>query len=72
METRDLLRNRGYRWEPKRRCWHRTLDREAAATEARWLKERVYGGRSREVEIEVQDALTRYSARPGRLVKRRL
>lgn len=71
-EAKDLLRTRGYRWDARRRCWHRTLDRDAAAAEAPWLKERVYGGRSREVEIEVQDATIRYSARPGRLVKRSL
>ena len=71
-ESKDVLKARGYRWDAPRRCWHRTLDRDAAAAEAPWLKENVYGGRSREVEIEVQDALTRFSARPGRLVRRRL
>lgn len=71
-ETKDLLKARGYRWDAGRRCWHRTLDRDAAALEAPWLKEHVYGGRSRDVEIEVLDAQTRYSARPGRAVKRRL
>ncbi len=71
-DTKDLLKARGYRWDAGKRCWHRTLDRDAAAAEAPWLKEQVYGGRNREVEIEVQDALTRYSLRPGRVVKRRL
>jgi len=71
-ESKDLLRARGYRWDARRRCWHRTLDRDGAAAEAPWLKERVYGGRSREVEVEIHDALTRYSARPGRIVKRSL
>lgn len=71
-ESKDLLRARGYRWDARRRCWNRTLDREGAAAEAPWLKERVYGGRSREVEVEIQDALTRYSVRPGRSVRRSL
>lgn len=71
-DTKDVLKARGYRWEAGKRCWHRTLDRDGAAAEAPWLKENVYGGRNREVEIEVQDALTRYSMRPGRVVKRRL
>ena len=71
-DTKDLLKARGYRWDAGKRCWHRTLDRDGAAAEAPWLKENVYGGRNREVEIEVQDALTRYSLRPGRVVKRRL
>lgn len=71
-DTKDALKARGYRWDAGRRCWHRSLDRDGAAAEAPWLKEQVYGGRSREVEIEVQDAQTRYSLRPGRVVKRRL
>ena len=71
-DSKDLLKARGYRWDAKRRCWHRTLGREEAAAEAPWLKERVYGGKSREVEIEVQDALVRYSGRQGRLVTRSL
>jgi len=71
-ETKDLLKARGYRWDAPRRCWHRMLDRDAAALEGPWLKENVYGGRSREVEIEVLDAPTRYSARPGRPVRRKL
>lgn len=71
-ESKDVLKARGYRWDAKRRCWHRTLGREEATAEAPWLKEHVYGGRSHEVEVEVQDALTRYSVRPGRRVKRSL
>ena len=71
-ESKDLLRARGYRWDAGRRCWHRTMDFDEAATEAPWLKERVYGGRSRDVEVEIQDALTRYSQRPGRIIRRSL
>lgn len=71
-ETKDLLKARGYRWEAGRRCWYRTLDREGAAAEAPWLKENVYGGRSREVEVEVLDALARYSSRPGKVARRKL
>jgi DNA polymerase-3 subunit epsilon len=71
-EAKELLRARGYRWEARRRCWHRTMGREEAVAEALWLKERIYGGRSRDVDVEIQDALTRYSVRPGRIVKRSL
>jgi DNA polymerase-3 subunit epsilon len=71
-ESKDVLKSRGYRWDAKRRCWQKTMTRDEAAAEAPWLKEQVYGGRSREVEIEIQDALTRYSTRPGRRVLRAL
>ncbi|MEY4761124.1 MAG: hypothetical protein RLZZ200_980 [Pseudomonadota bacterium] len=71
-DTKDLLKARGYRWDAGRRCWNRSFDRDGAVAEAPWLKEQVYAGSSREVEIEIQDALTRYSTRPGRVVKRHL
>ncbi len=69
-ESKDLLKARGYRWDAKRRCWNKVMDRDAAAAEAPWLKEHVYGGRSREVEIEILDAQTRFSSRPGKRIKR--
>ncbi|MFM1886839.1 MAG: hypothetical protein RL026_1996 [Pseudomonadota bacterium] len=72
IESKDLLKARGYRWDGGRRIWHREMDRDAAAAEAPWLREQVYGGRNVEVEIEVVDALCRYSRRPGRRVLRRL
>jgi DNA polymerase-3 subunit epsilon len=71
-DAKDLLKARGYRWDAQRRVWHRSLDRDGASAEAPWLKEQVYGGRSREVEVEIQDALTRFSVRRGRVVNRSL
>ena len=71
-DSKEALKARGYRWDGQRRCWHRTMSHDEAAAEAPWLKERVYGGRSREVELEVHDALTRYSQRPGRKILRPL
>ena len=71
-DSKEALKARGYRWDGQRRCWHRTMSHDEAAAEAPGLKERVYGGRSREVELEVHDALTRYSQRPGRKILRPL
>lgn len=71
-ETKDRLRARGYRWHPERRCWHVTVERDAAKAEADWLKAEVYGGRSREIEVETLDALTRYSDRDGSIQRRAL
>jgi len=66
-ESKDLLKARGYRWHAGRRCWHTQLPVGEQAGELTWLRENIYGGRSREIEIEDCDATQRYSARPGRV-----
>ncbi|MCU0760669.1 MAG: 3'-5' exonuclease [Steroidobacteraceae bacterium] len=72
-ETKDVLRARGYRWEPAKRCWHIVVSgREAALEEAAWLKAEVFGGRGVEIDVEVIDATVRFSARPGTRRKRML
>ena len=71
-ETKDRLKARGYRWDAERRCWHVTVDRDAAKAEAEWLKAEVYGGRPKEIEVETLDARTRYSDRSGNIQRRPL
>jgi DNA polymerase III subunit epsilon len=71
-DAKDRLKDRGYRWHGERRCWHRTLGREDARSEALWLKAEVYGGRPVQVEVETIDARTRFSSRPGPVVLRSL
>jgi len=69
-ETKDKLKTRGYRWDGERRCWSVTVGRDAAKAEAEWLKAEVYGGRSREIEVETLDAHTRFSNRSGTIQRR--
>ena len=64
-DTKDLLRERGYRWDAERRCWHRVVPKAAAKDESEWLKAAVYGGRPAQIEVEVLDAKVRFSGRPG-------
>lgn len=64
-ETKDLLRERGYRWDAERRCWHRVVPKAAAKEESEWLKTSVYAGRPAQIEVEVLDAKVRFSGRPG-------
>ncbi|MCP5328512.1 MAG: 3'-5' exonuclease [Steroidobacteraceae bacterium] len=72
-ETKDVLRARGYRWDPAKRCWHILVaGRDAAVEEAAWLKAEVYGGRGVEIDVEVIDATVRFSPRPGTRRKRML
>ena len=72
-ETKDVLKGRGYRWEPAKRCWHVVVaGRDAAVEEAAWLKAEVYGGRGVEIDVEVIDATVRFSLRGGVRRKRML
>jgi DNA polymerase III subunit epsilon len=64
-ETKDVLRERGYRWDADRRCWSRVVARAVAKDESEWLKAVVYGGRPAQIDVEVLDAKIRFSGRPG-------
>jgi DNA polymerase-3 subunit epsilon len=65
-EAKDKLKNRGYRWHAEQRVWHTRLKSEAELNaECEWLKENVYGQRRATVQLEKQDALVRFSNRPG-------
>ncbi len=64
-ETKDILRERGYRWDADRRCWSRVVARAVAKEESEWLKAAVYGGRPAQIDVEVLDARIRFSGRPG-------
>jgi DNA polymerase-3 subunit epsilon len=65
-DAKDKLKARGYRWNAEQRVWHTRLksDEELNA-ECAWLKENIYGSRRALVQVEKQDALVRFSSRPG-------
>lgn len=68
-ESKDLLKERGYRWDGEARVWHRPLaSQDALDAELVWLKESVYGGRPARPDIEALDSAVRYSLRKGRRV----
>lgn len=64
-DNKDQLKSLGYRWDPAERCW--VLDSSAARLEEDLsrLKQHGYNGKAARVELETQDALTRYSSRLG-------
>jgi DNA polymerase-3 subunit epsilon len=65
-EAKDKLKGRGYRWNAEQRVWHTRLKTdEDLNAECAWLKEHVYGQRRALVQLEKQDALVRFSHRPG-------
>lgn len=65
-ERKDLLRERGYRWDAEARVWACTLTTSALLeAELAWLKGAVYGGRSARLVLEVLESRVRYSGRLG-------
>ncbi len=66
IETKDVLKARGYRWEAEKRVWYRDLAAAGREAELAWLKESVYGGKNAVVEVETFDARVRYSGREGK------
>jgi DNA polymerase III subunit epsilon len=62
-ETKDLLRVRGYRWNPEAKCWWRDVPEAEVAEERAWLRVQVYAGRLPTLPERALDATTRYSVR---------
>jgi DNA polymerase-3 subunit epsilon len=72
-EAKDLLKARGYRWNADQRVWQTRLKTDAELNaECAWLKEHVYGQRRAVVQVEKQDALVRFSSRPGVVTQQQL
>jgi DNA polymerase-3 subunit epsilon len=51
-ETKDVLRQRGYRWDPDERCWSRVVAESEMAEERRFLEAEVYRGRGEPLAVE--------------------
>jgi len=69
-ESKDVLKQRGYRWVPDKRTWcSEVASRQAVDEELAWLKDAVYGGKSMALDLEEFDAKSRYSARDGKREK---
>jgi DNA polymerase-3 subunit epsilon len=66
IECKDLLKQRGYRWnggeDGRPRAWYRDLDRDLVAEEEIFLAEKVYGGDCRHERVRV-DYSNRFSDR---------
>lgn len=64
-ESKDLLKDRGYRWQPEKKVWATTIAKASLKEEVSWLKQNVYGGKRFRLEQEVRTASIRYSTRRG-------
>lgn len=69
-ESKDKLKERGYRWDAEGKVWYCTLpSQERLDAELEWLNKEVYGRRNVRPEIEAMDSTVRYSTRRGQTVK---
>lgn len=46
-ESKDALKERGYRWDAQRRCWWTEIPESAMTEESQWLEAEVYQGPDR-------------------------
>jgi len=73
-DSKDVLKARGYRWDPDKRCWHRNVSSEKTLEEEiDWLKRKVYTiKKNNMVHIESLGGTVRYSTRQGELAIREI
>lgn len=64
-ESKDVLRERGYRWNADKKVWAKNIPNQRLDEEAAWLKNFVYEGKSFRLEQEKITAKNRYSNRLG-------
>ena len=43
IETKDLLRENQYRWNPDKKVWHKTIVHDNMDEEREWLTKNIYG-----------------------------
>lgn len=64
-ESKDALKERGYRWVADRKLWAGSVAFTQLDKEVEWLRGAVYGGRKFKLELEKVDAMNRFSTRRG-------
>ena len=64
-ETKDKLKERGYRWDAERKLRHTTLPQTDISIEVDWLRAEVYSNRPFDLEWEKIDSYNRFSSRRG-------
>ena len=64
-DTKELLKARGYQWDPgtaeRAKCWQKEVAENLLAPELTWLRETIYRGKG-EPDVTRLSARTRYSA----------
>lgn len=63
-DAKDVLKARGYRWDPNEKFWHTRVTDETFDAEVDWIRTTIYGGKNFRVSINKVDAFNRFSDRP--------
>jgi DNA polymerase-3 subunit epsilon len=66
-ESKDFLKERGYRWNPDKKVWASSVSTESLDEEVAWLREFVYRRRGFQLELEKMTVMNRFSSRPGKI-----
>jgi DNA polymerase-3 subunit epsilon len=53
-ETKDVLKNRAYRWDPEERVWGRTVSENELEEERIFLRDEIYRGPTKHEEVHIQ------------------
>ncbi len=64
-ETKDRLKERGYRWNGDKKVWAKDVQKHGLEEEVSWLRDFVYGGKGFRLEQEKLTPMNRFSARAG-------
>lgn len=64
-ESKDVLKDRGYRWNADKKVWATNVSKQRLDEEVLWLKSAVYGGKPFQLEQESMTGKNRFSTRPG-------
>ena len=64
-ESKDVLKERNYRWNAEKKVWAKTVAKSLFDEEVEWLRVSVYGSKSFRLELEKLTAKNRYSNRSG-------
>lgn len=64
-ESKDNLKNRGYRWNVEHKTWCKILATDDLSQEIDWLRQHIYNNRPFQLKQESIDAYHRFSARYG-------
>jgi len=64
-ESKDKLKEQGYRWDAERKTWHKIISNEDLEHETTWLRAEVYDNRNFQLKQETINAYNRFSVRQG-------
>lgn len=64
-DSKDKLKERGYRWDGERKLWSGLVTQADLPIEVDWLRAEVYGNKTFKLELEKIDAFNRFTIRRG-------